>query len=697
MTNADLPAEVLQRKAVVYVRQSTYVQVQMNLESQRRQYDLVGEARRLGFRNIEVIDDDLGRSATGTVARPGFEKLVAWLCAGEVGAVLCLDASRLARNGRDWHHLLELCGLVDARVIDQDGVYDPCRANDRLLLGMKGNISEFQLSVLRSTMLEAARAKARRGELRIGVPVGFVWHRELGLDLDPDQRLQQVIRLIFTRFRERGSARQAFLALRADGIHFPRPSEGGTLASFDWTPIRYRNVISVLKNPFYAGAYAYGKSEKRTVVQQGRARRSYGHDKPFDQWEVLIKDHHQGYIDWEEFERNQKQLAANAYGKAGDVKSGRGGPALLAGLLRCARCGRRLKTTYRGRARMHTHYRCYSIDMTGAEAPCMGFAGSRLLDAAIAREVMSAVQPMAIEAALEAERMHMQTVKEQQRVIELELQQARYEATLAERRYAACDPENRLIAAQLERNWEGALRRVQACQSRLDAMRAPAPDHAAAPDFTGLAEDLEAAWNAPGVTTRARQQLVRALIADIIADVDKKSREVVLTIHWQGGQHSELRVRKPRSGEHDRRTSEEALAVIRSMSGRWSDQDIAAALNRMGMRTGQDLSWNADRVQAARCKHGMQVDRSAEKKGEWLTMSEAAKLIGMTNHVIGRLIKERILHAEQVVPGAPYQIRASDLQSDAVTAAMARLRRPCRGNVDGQPPLFINTSEGGAQ
>ena len=215
MINADrLPAAVLKRKAVVYVRQSTQAQVQMNLESQRRQYDLVGEAKSLGFRDIEVIDDDLGRSASGTVARPGFEKLVAWLCAGEVGAVLCLDASRLARNGRDWHHLLELCGLVQARVIDPDGVYDPCRANDRLLLGMKGNISEFELSVLRSRMQDAARAKARRGELRISVPVGYVWHRELGLDFDPDQRLQQVIRLIFARFRDLGSARQVFLDFR---------------------------------------------------------------------------------------------------------------------------------------------------------------------------------------------------------------------------------------------------------------------------------------------------------------------------------------------------------------------------------------------------------------------------------------------------------------------------------------------------
>src|SRR5687767_10159184 len=280
MTNADLlPASVLKRKAVVYVRQSSPAQVHSNLESKRRQYELVDVARRRGFHEVEVIDDDLGRSAGGTMVRPGFERLVASLCAGEVGAVLCLDASRLARNGRDWHHLLELCGLVEARVIDLDGVYDPLRPNDRLLLGMKGSISEFELGVLQIRMLDAARDKARRGELRIGVPVGYVWHREVGLGLDPDLRVQEVIRLIFARFRELGSARQVLLSLTADQVCFPRPSDGKRMVSFDWTPIRYRNVVSVLKNPFYAGAYVYGKSEKRTQIVDGRARKSYGHGK----------------------------------------------------------------------------------------------------------------------------------------------------------------------------------------------------------------------------------------------------------------------------------------------------------------------------------------------------------------------------------------------------------------------------------
>jgi DNA invertase Pin-like site-specific DNA recombinase len=278
--DALLPATVLQRKAIVYVRQSTPQQVQSNLESQRRQYELVDVAKRRGFTNVEVIDDDLGRTASGMVERPGFDRLVAALCAGQIGAVLCLDASRLARNGRDWHHLLELCGLVEARVIDLDGVYDPCRPNDRLLLGMKGSISEFELGIIRSRMYEAARSKAKRGELRISMPIGYTWDRYVGLGLDPDLRLQEVIRLVFQKFRELGSARQVLLWMASQNIHFPYPSNGRTLTSFEWRSIRYRNVISILKNPFYAGVYAYGKSEKRTTIVDGRARKSYGHRRP---------------------------------------------------------------------------------------------------------------------------------------------------------------------------------------------------------------------------------------------------------------------------------------------------------------------------------------------------------------------------------------------------------------------------------
>jgi DNA invertase Pin-like site-specific DNA recombinase len=390
--------QLLKRKAVVYVRQSTQSQVMTNLESKRRQYDLVDMARQHGFIDVEVIDDDLGRSASGTVARPGFDRLVAWLCAGKVGAVLCQDASRLARNGRDWHHLLELCGLVEARVIDHDGIYNPCQPNDRLLLGMKGSISEFELGVLRTRMLDAARAKARRGELRLPVPFGYIWHREAGLGLDPDLRLQEVIRLIFTRFGELGSARQVLLLMTADQIHFPRPSDEGRMTNFKWLPIRYRNVISVLKNPFYAGVYVYGKSEKQTSIVDGRARRSYGHSKPVGTWDVFIKDHHEGYISWDAYERNQKQLALNNYGRAGGVKSGRGGRALLSGMMTCARCGRRLSVAYTGNPQSRPVYRCDKPNLMMGLPRCMTFGGPRV-DVAVARELLRAVEPLAIWAA----------------------------------------------------------------------------------------------------------------------------------------------------------------------------------------------------------------------------------------------------------------------------------------------------------
>jgi len=685
---ALLPTTVLRRKAIVYVRQSTAQQVQSNVESQRRQYELVDVARRRGFTDVEIIDDDLGRSASGAVERPGFDRLVAALCAGQVGAVLCLDASRLARNGRDWHHLLELCGLVDARVIDLDGVYDPCRPNDRLLLGMKGSISEFELGIIRSRMYDAARSKAKRGELRISIPIGFTWDRHVGLGLDPDRRLQEVIRLVFEKFRELGSARQVLLWMAAQKIHFPYPSNGRTLTSFEWRPIRYRNVISILKNPFYAGVYAYGKSEKRTSIVDGRARKTYGHHKPMGAWEVFIKDHHEGYIHWVDYERNQTILAANAYSRVGDTKSARGGRALLAGLICCARCGRRLNVAYAGRYPRPV-YRCDRPNLQLGHRRCLSFGGKRI-DETIAAEMLRAVAPMAIEAAQEAERMRRDEGKDRRHIAELELQQAQYDASLAERRYAACDPDNRLIAAQLEKAWEAALQRVEACRQRLDGMREQDAG-AACPDLTGLADDLSVAWKAPKTTMRTRQRLVRAMITEIIVDVDEGAGEIVLVIHWKGGQHTELRIRKPRTGEHGCNTPEQALAVMRSMAGRWSDEHIAASLNRMGMPTGQGKTWTAKRVGDLRRVHGIQGYLSADKNGEWLTLRDAAAKLGVTHHQVRKLIHAGVLVSRQIMPDAPHQIRAVDLTSEQVVAALKRKGRPCRADSEKQISMFANT------
>lgn len=691
MSRSDrLPDSVIQRTAIVYVRQSSQAQVQGNLESQRRQYALADVARQHGFRDVQIIDDDLGCSASGSTARPGFERLVAQLCTGGVGAVLCLEASRLARNGRDWHHLLELCGLVEARVIDGDGVYDPCSPNDRLLLGMKGTISEFELGVIRARMYEAARAKAGRGELRIPVPLGFLWPRDGELVFDPDRRVQEVIRTVFERFTQLGSARQTFLWMHEQGIHFPRPSDGKSMIEYDWQVVRYRNVIAVLKNPFYAGAYAYGKSEKRTRVVDGRARTTYKHHKPMEQWDVLLKNHHQGYIDWDEYERNQRQLAHNTFSKRGDVKSGRGGLALLVGLLCCARCGRRLKVVYTGRYPAPT-YRCYKPDVPSDRKRCMSFSAAPV-DVAIGAEVRRALEPLSIKAALEAERMQLEQQREAHRLVELELEQARYNAALAERRYAACDPNNRLIAVQLEKSWERALERVQACEERLKSTSSSSePLSSAAGIFDRLADDFDSAWQATDKTSKTRQRLVRALIEGIVVDIDEAAGEILLIIHWKGGQHSELRAHKPRTGEHGFRTAEEAIAVARSMAGRWSDEHIAASLNRMGIRTGKDNTWTSKRVYSLRHTHDIRPERTSRNDGQTLTMTEAAHELGVTNHKIRQLIQSGVLLAEQVAARAPFQISRTDLECPSVQKALSATARPCRTNASKQGSLFSNT------
>jgi excisionase family DNA binding protein len=424
-------------------------------------------------------------------------------------------------------------------------------------------------------------------------------------------------------------------------------------------------------------------------VVDGRARKSYGHGKPPEAWDVVIRDHHDAYIDWADYERNQALLAANAYGRVGGQKSGRGGRALLAGMLTCGRCGRGLAVAYTGAPPGRPTYRCDRPNLMLGLPRCLGFGGSRV-DVAIATEILRVVEPMAIEAALEAERMHRDGEAERRRIAELDLQQAEYNASLAERRYAACDPENRLIAAQLEKHWEAALRRVEACRSRLAAVDAPDPA-VPMPDFNGLAADLAAAWTAPGVTTRSRQHLIRALISDIIADVDDATREVVLTIHWRGGQHSQLRVRKPRTGEHGCQTPEQALAVMERMATRFSDADIAATLNRMGVRTGQNKTWTAHRVASIRRVRGIHAFRSAEKDGAWLTMREAASSLGVTSHVVRRMIQEGTLPAEQVVPGAPWQIQATDLDNDRVVEALRQKGRPRHATGTDQLQMFPDT------
>ena len=685
MTLRELPKEVLARSAIVYVRQSTGIQVQENLESQRRQYELVELARRYGFREVSVIDEDLGRSASGTTDRPGFRNLVGRICEGTVGAVFSLEASRLARNGRDWHHLLELCGLVGAYVIDSDGVHDPALPNDRLLLGLKGTMSEFELTLIRKRLVDAAVAKARRGELRISVPVGYVWARDGGLMMDPDRRVQDAIRAIFRLFERLGSATQVLRHMRCEGLLFPRPVDGKGMAQLVWRAPAYRNVIAILQNPFYAGAYAYGKSKVQTDLVDGSLRKRYGRARPMEEWSVLARDHHEAYVSWETFELNRRRLSQNSFSqRAGGTKSSRGGRALMAGLLRCRRCGRMLQVAYTG----HYHkprYSCRSGRAMHGIEPCIGF-GAQCVDLAIGAEILLVVAPLAVEAACMAERNAISQLDERRRALELERQQAEYEAKLAARRYEKVDPDNRLVATELEARWNAAMTRLQECEARLRASSTSNPTVVDRDSLLTLAKDLEVVWKSPSAEMRTKQRLVRALVEEIVVDVDDDNRELILVIHWRGGHHSELRVRKPRPGEHTRRNAPEVDEVIRQMGARWSDEHIAATLNRMGSSTPFGHTWDAKRVGDYRRTKGIPGYESAMKDGLCLTMVEAAKKAGVSCHVIRKLIRLGVLPAKQYVFDAPWQILAVDLERPEVQEALRRQRkragRPCRNSPD---------------
>ncbi len=689
-----LTSERLRRRAIVYIRQSSIGQLTHNRESRRRQYDLANQARGLGFQAVVVIDEDLGRSGSGLIERPGFQRLVAEVCTGEVGAVFCLEASRLARNGRDWHHLIELCGMVGAVVVDPDGVYDPGIVNDRLLLGLKGTMSEFELSLLRQRSVEAIRQKAARGELQFLLPVGLCWTAAGKIDKDPDRRVQQALELVFAKMTELGSARQVLLWLRQEKVKLPAlPRDRGEPRMVWKLPI-YNTVLKILRNPAYAGAYAFGKTEARTKVVDGRARKTAGHYKPRSEWTVLLRDHHPGYISWEQYERNQGLLAANAHMKSRmEPKAGRGGRALLSGMLRCRRCGRMLHVSYSGTGANVLRYHCRGAHLNHGADWCISFGGLRV-DQAVANEVLQAISGNAVEAALEAAEQLREQQVEQRQALELEVEQARYEARLAARRYEAVDPDNRLVAAELEGRWNAALRRVEELAAKLQQFdrsveSKPLPDKAV---LMSLAQDLPAIWSSPDADMRLKQRIVRILVHEIVADVDERSSEIVLLIHWAGGRHSELRVKKNTTGKHSRTTSAEAIEVLKQLSGKFPDDQIAAIMNRLGLRTGGGNTWNQNRVASARNYQRFPAYDPKQATNGVVTLEQAAQRLGVSNTSVRRFIEHKILPASQVVACAPWQIPTASLESDAVQKAVEnvknRIRVPRAQPGDQQRALF---------
>jgi len=465
---AKITASHLSRQAIVYLRQSSAAQVENNRESTDRQYALAAKARELGWPDdrIIVIDEDLGLSGSGFVARSGFARLTAAVALAHVGLVLGLEVSRLARNNADWHRLIDLGGLTDTLIGDADGIYHPALFNDRLLLGLKGTMSEAELHVLRARLNGGIRNKAARGELRRGLPVGFVWGEADGeIRFHPDQIVVTAIRSVFARFAETGSARRVWLWFRSEGLTFPLQMHQN--AEIRWVEASYTAIHHVLTNPAYAGAYAYGKSRQETMLDAAGARRKRVRQLPRSEWQVLIPDHHPGFIDWQTYEANQDRIAKNT--RPGPHKVGgavREGSALLQSLASCGHCGRRLHTHYRGRSSAPGYHCPGKILVEGRGVYCLNIGGIQI-DEAVTRAFIAALEPAKLAATLAAaERLEAdrETSLKQWR---LGVERASYEASRAERRYRAVDPDNRLVARGLEREWEESLSALEAAKAEL--------------------------------------------------------------------------------------------------------------------------------------------------------------------------------------------------------------------------------------
>jgi len=658
---SKITAEHLARCAYVYIRQSTPDQLVHNHESRRRQYALADRARQLGWTRVEVIDDDLGRSGDG-IARPGFERLLAAICEARVGAVLAIEASRLARNGRDWHTLIEFCGLVGTIIVDEDGIYDPRHPNDRMLLGIKGTMSELELSLFRQRSQEALKQKARRGALVLGVAAGYVRVGRDRIEKNPDQRVREALQLVFSKFAEFQSARQVHIWLRDEGIELPVKSRSGEARGVIWRLPPYNIVHNILTNPVYAGAYAFGRTTSRVSVENGRKRIRRGVHRPMAEWDVLIKDHHEPYITWEEFERNLRVIADNATGKGSATVKGaiRRGELLLPGLLRCGHCGRKLHVAYGGKL---GRYNCYGARTNHGTARCISISGLSI-DAAVSAEVLSVLKPLGIDAAIKAIEAQTSEKSAARRQLELSLEEARYEAAHARRQYDAVDPANRLVAGELERRWNEALETVNRIEGEIAdivARRPPLLGEQERQQLMQLGADLDRAWSHPAATVATRKRILRAALSEII--VRREGAVIHAVLHWQGGDHTALQVKQRlnAAGRHYW-PPDDTISLVRELARLMPDRQIARLLNRCGKSTGYGNGWTQERVRGFRNHHDIAVYRDGERaeRGE-VTLDAAAKIIGVCKMTALRMIRRGEVKGRQVCTGAPWMIKAEDV------------------------------------
>lgn len=623
-----LNAGHLKRNAYLYVRQSTIRQVLENTESTKRQYALQQRAIALGWtiEQIVVIDSDLGQSGASAADREGFQKLVADVGMGKAGIVLGLEVSRLARNSTDWHRLLEICALADTLILDEDGIYDPTHFNDRLLLGLKGTMSEAELHVIRARLQGGLLNKAKRGELQLPLPVGFIYDTMKQPILDVDKQVQQSLRHFFETFHRIGSALGTVKAFRKQGLLFPRrPRHGVHKGDLNWVELTHSRAVQVLHNPRYAGAFVYGRHRsRRTVEGKGTC-----HLLPPDQW-ILVQDIHPGYISWDEYEANQRQLRENAQALGQDRKSApREGPALLQGLILCGVCGKRMTVRYHQRdSRRLPDYLCQRDGIENGERICQSIKGEPI-DKTVSDLLLQTMTPMALDVTLTVQQEIHTRLDEVDRLRHKQVERARYEADLAQRRYMHVDPANRLVADTLEAEWNNKLRLLNEAQEQYERMRQQnhlTIDEAQRTRIATLANDFPRLWQHPQTPDRERKRMIRLLLEDVTLI---KRDQITVHVRFKGGVTKTLTLPLPLSAPQLRKTGEAVIQEIDRLLDHHTEREIATIFNQNGWRSGTGKLFHRGIVARLRRAYHLKDRYTRLRALGMLTEQEIAATIGI--------------------------------------------------------------------
>ena len=668
--SATITASHLSKPAYIYIRQSTLAQVRQHQESTERQYALKDKALAMGWplSSIRVLDGDQGMSGAQSAGRQDFKTLVADVSMGQVGAVFALEVSRLARSNVDWLRLLELCALTHTLVIDADGGYDPADFNDGLLLGLKGTMAQAELHFLRGRLQGGKLNKARKGELRSPLPVGYTYDDDGRIVIDPDDEVRGAVELVFRLFDEEGSAYGVVQRFVREGLRFPKRAYGGAWrGKLIWGRLDHGRVLGIIRNPTYAGSYIFGRFQSaKTITPDGQVH-TRSRQMPESQWRVHLRNHHEGYITQQQFEVNQQRMANNRTNDEGRVLSSpaREGLALLQGLMLCANCGRALTVRYQGNGGIYPTYECNWLRREGlATRSCIAVRAD-LLDAAIGEEVLMALKPAELRLAVAALDDLEQRDEALMRQWNMRIERAAYECALAERRYEEVDPSNRLVASSLERRWNQALVnldaiKAEAAKYQRQTARVVSAEHKAM--IMDLARDLPRLWRAPSTQSKDRKRMLRLLIRDITVQRMLKSRQVILHVRWQGGACSDTTVTLPLPIAQRLRYASPLIDEVRNLARQMDDAQIAEAFNNKGVRSSKGKPFTPSMIQWIRFRYRVTAYRPT--RPDEITVRELAQRLGVSIHFVHYWIQRGVIQARQIIDHGPWWITLTEQEEE---------------------------------